>query len=72
MIGNAIRGVVLTLGVLSTVALVVSFLALTDIAHGEVDLTLEWSVLRVCALVIVLFHFAAMTMLLRFDRPTGR
>jgi len=43
------------LGVLALVSLAASHLALTDIAHGEADLTLEWSALRVSALVLLAF-----------------
>ena len=59
------RRFVLALGALSGIALVGSFLALTDIAHGEPDLTLEWAVLRVGGLVVVTFHVAAVGFLLR-------
>lgn len=45
----------MALGVLSLVAVLLSHLALTDIAHGESDLTWEWRILRVSALVIVMF-----------------
>ena len=40
---------------LSLAALGLSHLALTDIAHGEGDLTLEWWLLRLAALVFVAF-----------------
>ncbi|NEZ61476.1 hypothetical protein D0962_01580 [Leptolyngbyaceae cyanobacterium CCMR0082] len=49
-----IRGTV-ALGVLSLLASVVAHLALTDIYHGEVDVTLEWNILRVCALAFLAF-----------------
>ncbi len=45
----------IALGVLSLVALAVSHLALTDIAHGESDVSLEWHILRASALVILMF-----------------
>lgn len=45
----------MTLGFLSLLALAFSHLALTDIAHGEADLSMEWGVLRASALVILMF-----------------
>lgn len=54
----------IALGVLSLIALVVSHLALTDIAGGEGDVSLEWSVLRVC-FALVLFFIAAAILTLR-------
>lgn len=57
-----------TLGMLSILGLLAAFLALTDIGHGEPDLTLEWTVLRVAALAIVAFHVAALWALRRAAR----
>ena len=45
----------ITLGVLSLVAGVMGHLALTDIYHGNGDLSLEWNVLRACAVVLLVF-----------------
>lgn len=53
------------LGVLSVIGLLVSLLALTDIAHGEPDVTLEWWVVRVAYLLVVLFQVAALVTLRR-------
>ena len=50
----------LVLGGISILAVVVSFLALTDIGHGESDLSLEWGMLRAAFLVIVLFQVSAL------------
>lgn len=58
----------LLLGGLSILAMVVSGLALTDIGHGEADLTLEWGVLRAALLVIVLFQISALVTLGRVVR----
>jgi hypothetical protein len=61
----------LILGVMSVLAIGVSHLALTDIWHGEADVSLEWTVLRLAALVIIVFHvsaFASMWQVLRRDR----
>lgn len=48
---------------LSMLALGASHLALTDIAHGELDLRLEWNGLRFSGLVIALFIMAALAAL---------
>lgn len=40
---------------LSLVALLFCHLALTDIHHGEADLRLEWTILRVAAIIFVAF-----------------
>ena len=64
---NPLRGhrIAVAAGMLSLLALVVSALALTDIAHGEPDLSLEWTVLRVCAVVVLGFHVMAIAVLAR-------
>jgi hypothetical protein len=41
-------------------------LALTDIYHGETDLSLEWGVLQIAFGVIVAFHVAAFISLTKF------
>ncbi len=56
------------LGVVSVVAILASHLALTDIWHGEGDLTLEWRVLQIGFGAIVLFHVAAFVTLHRLKR----
>lgn len=45
----------MTLGVLSLIAGWFSHLALTDIYHGEADTSLEWWIVRLSALVILVF-----------------
>ncbi len=40
---------------LSLLALMFSHLALTDIYHGGEDLSLEWSFLRIAALIFIAF-----------------
>ena len=47
--------VTLVLLVLSILALILSHLALTDIYHGEKDLRMEWSVLRIAAIIFLAF-----------------
>jgi len=43
------------LGVLALLAGIIGHLALTDIYHNEVDVTLEWNILRICALTLLIF-----------------
>ena len=47
--------VTIVLGLLSLLAGLITHLALTDIYHGEADVTLEWSMIRICALVLLVF-----------------
>lgn len=65
--------VTLALGVLSIVAIGMCHLALTDIYHGESDLTLEWRILQIGFATILLFHASAFYTLLKtsrqFDNP---
>jgi hypothetical protein len=50
----------LWLGAASVLAILAASMALQDIYHGEPDLTLEWSVVRVSFLIIVAFHAAGL------------
>lgn len=47
--------VTLVLGALSLIAGLLTHLALTDIYHAETDVSLEWNVVRACALVLLGF-----------------
>jgi len=47
--------ITLSLGILSLIAMAFSHLALTDIVHGEADVSLEWAILRITALVLLGF-----------------
>jgi hypothetical protein len=58
----------LRLGALSLVAIVLALLALTDIGHGESDLTLEWNAVRMSFLIIIAFHLVAMRALTQVRR----
>lgn len=58
----------IVLGLLSTLALGVAHLALTDIYHAEGDLTLEWNTLRACFAVILVFQVYAILTLRRVVR----
>jgi len=51
---NQIR-VAIILGILSLIAGVLGHLALTDIYHAESDLSLEWNMLRIVAVVFLVF-----------------
>ncbi len=56
---NQIR-ITIALGMLSILAGVIGHLALTDIYHGEGDLTLEWSILQAGAVIIFVFVTASL------------
>jgi hypothetical protein len=56
------------LGALAIVAMLVGHLALTDIHHGEADVSLEWSVLRLCFAVILVALVVSMATLVRVAR----
>jgi hypothetical protein len=63
--------VTLGFAVASLLAMIMSHLALTDIFHGEGDLSLEWKTLQFGFLVILGFHLSALVTvakLLRLDR----
>jgi hypothetical protein len=47
------------LGFLSVLALIFLFLALSDIAHREEDLTLEWYVTGVCMIILTAFTISS-------------
>ena len=48
------------LGVLALLAGIMGHLALTDIYHGEVDVSLEWNILRICGLILLAFIGASL------------
>jgi hypothetical protein len=53
---STVRQFVLWLGYMSSLGVIASVLALTDIFHGESDVSLEWSILRVALLLSIAFH----------------
>lgn len=57
--------VALALGALSLLAGLASHLALTDIYHGESDVTLEWTVVQTCELIFLAFMGMALFTLIR-------
>ena len=67
-----IARIAVVLGIVSIVAVVLSHLALTDIAHGEPDVTGEWLMLQVAFGAIVAFQAVALTTLVRFLRTQKR
>ena len=62
-----LRHLALGLGCLSFFSILVAHLALTDIYHGETDLSLEWRALQVAFGVIVTFHVAAFVSLMKLS-----
>jgi len=56
------------IGTISVIALIPVHLALTDIWHGEGDLTLEWSVMRFGILTIAAFQISALATLVKVLR----
>lgn len=61
-IKNQIR-ITIVLGMLSILAGFFGHLALTDIYHGEGDMTLEWRVLQAGAVIIFVFVVTSLLML---------
>jgi type IV secretory pathway VirB2 component (pilin) len=59
------------LGILSLIAVIACHLALTDIWHGEGDLSLEWRILQVSFAVIILFQASTLLTLGRLIRRSG-
>jgi len=60
----------MALGILSLFAGLMGHLALTDIYHAEADLSLEWNVLRICALIILAFTVTTLITLRRLLKTT--
>ena len=56
------------LGVVSAFTVVMTWLALTDIWHGEPDVALEWLVVQVGFVIIPAFHVAALVLLAKVIR----
>jgi len=59
------------LGVLSLLAGLMTHLALTDIYHGEADVTLEWNIVRTSACLLIVFIGMAMYSLGRVLKGLG-
>ncbi len=56
------------LGIVATLGLIVSALALQDIAHGEADVQNEWWAVRISFILIALFIAATLLTLARVRR----
>ena len=65
MSNRRLANIALVLGIASLIAGVVGALALTDISHGEADVTVEWRALQVAAIVVLAFHAIAIAALRR-------
>ena len=65
MSARTLRLLAISLGCLSAVGVVLLFLALMDIYHGEADLSQEWMLVRFALPAIVAFHVAAFAALSR-------
>jgi hypothetical protein len=59
---NQIRAAI-ALGILSILAGILGHLALTDIYHGEGDLSLEWRILQAGAIIIFVFVVSSLLVL---------
>ena len=59
---NQIRFTIM-LGILSILSAIFGHLALTDIYHGEGDLTLGWSILQAGAFIIFVFVVSSLLVL---------
>lgn len=59
------------LGILSLFAVALSHMALTDIWHGEQDLTVEWRALQMGFGALILFQVSALATLRRMLRGEG-
>jgi hypothetical protein len=55
-------------GALALLAGIFAHLALTDIYHAEGDLSLEWNVLRLCAVIFATFVISAMLVMRKLRR----
>ena len=64
--------IVMALGFLSLNAVFLSHLALTDIYHGELDVSLEWQMVRMAALIILLFISSSLFTLCRTLKLFGK
>jgi len=60
--------ITLSLGILSLIAMAFSHLAFTDIAHGEANVSMEWTILRVTALILLAFIGSSLFTFIRILR----
>jgi len=52
----------MVLGILALVAGFFAHLALTDIYHGEADVSLEWKIVQVATLIILIFIVSSLAL----------
>jgi hypothetical protein len=64
-----LRHLAFGLGTLSLLAIIVAQLALTDIYHGEKDLSLEWRAVQAAFGVTIALHLTALVALIRLRTP---
>jgi hypothetical protein len=62
----------IVLGILSLAAFILGRLAMTDIFHGEPDLTLEWRMVSISFLPILAFHVVSLVAALDAIRQIKR
>ena len=67
-----VRHIALWLGYLSSLGVIASLLALTDIFHGEADVSLEWWIVRVAFLLSAAFHSVSIVALRGIRAPSER
>ncbi len=60
------------LGLVSLVSFILGRLAMTDIFHGESDLTLEWNVVSATFLPVLIFHVLSVFVAVYALRRLGR
>jgi len=64
--------IVMALGILSLFAGFFAHLALTDIYHGELNVSLEWKIVQAAALIILLFIGSSLFTLGRILKLLGK
>lgn len=69
-IQNQIRLIVI-MGIVSIFAGILAHLALTDIYHGEGDLTQEWMLLQACAILFFVYIVSSLFVLRNAMRLLG-
>ncbi len=65
-------GTTIVVGLLSLVSFVFERLALTDIFHGEPDLSLEWTIVNAALIPLVVFHILGVVSAVFAFRNLGR
>ncbi|MCP4021597.1 MAG: hypothetical protein GY729_07130 [Desulfobacteraceae bacterium] len=63
--------ITIILAIVSMIMLGISHLALTDIYHGQEDLSYEWAFLRISALIFIVFIISTIFTLQKVLKLTG-